>query len=125
MLLRETLDEFHIFLTFIVCALGQLPLHLVDALLETGVSGERLARLFAHGGIVLQTHDLRQITYRRIVGHGNHTGRRLLHAAEYFEHGRFAGSVLAHKSNAVTMVYHKTDVAEQWLYPEFDFKSFY
>ena len=112
MFLGELLYQLHVFLAVIVGTFRQLVVHLVQFLLQHGVACESLAGFLAHGGVVLQHHHLRQITYGRFIRNGHISGCGLLYAAQYFQHGGFPRSVLADKGYSVTSVDDEIHITE-------------
>ena len=62
-LFRVALHELHVVVAFVVGPFAELLVHTVDSLLEQRLVGERLACLFAHGGVVGEVHHLWQIAY--------------------------------------------------------------
>ena len=58
-------------------------------------------------------HDLRQVTYLKIVRNSYFTVCRALQSAYELQNGRLAGSVLTDKSNLVTLAYMKVYFIQQ------------
>ena len=110
---REPLYESHIVFCLVVSPLSHLALHVLESPAHPDGFGERLARLVAHGGVVLQLHHLRQIAHRGGVGYGDGAARRLLYAAQNLQQRRFAGTVLADKGYAVAVVDDERDMVVQ------------
>ena len=117
-LLRESLDESHIVIALVVGAFAKFTFHTVNALLHARGVAESFARLLLHGGIVGQLHHLRQIANGGVVRNAYHATRRLLLTTQNLQQRRLAGSVLAHKCNAVAVVHHEACLAEQRLHPK-------
>ena len=109
----ELLDQLGIALALVVGAVGHFLLQPLDALLHAGGVDEGFAGLFDDGGVVGEFHHLRQIAYGGVVGDGYSARGGFLLSAEYLEHGRFAGAVLAHERYAVAVVDDKTHVMEE------------
>ena len=114
-LLRETLHQGHVLGTLVVGALGHLLLQTVHAFLHPCYVGKGFPCLLAHGGVVLQYHDLGQIAYACVVGYADGAAGGLLLSAEYLEQRRLAGTVLAHQGYAVAVVHHEAGVGKQGL----------
>jgi len=109
----ELLDQLGIALALVVGAVGHLLLQPLDALFHAGGVDEGFAGLFDDGGVVGEFHHLGQIAYGGVVGDGYGARGGLLLSAEYLEHGRFAGTVLAHERYAVAVVDDETHVMEE------------
>ena len=121
MLGGEPVDQRHIVIALVVGAFGHLLLHTVKHFFLLDVSGEGLPRLFDHGSVVGELHHLWQIADLRVVRDRDGACGWLLKSAEYFEHGRFAGTVLTHEGNAVAIVHGKTDMVKQGFDAELHF----
>jgi len=111
--LGEPVHQCHVVLAFIIRPLGHLLLHLVELLLDLDMSREGLSCFLAHGSVILKLHHLWQIADRRAIRHRDGAGGGLLQTTEYFQHGGLSGTVLAHESDAITVVDDKTDIVEQ------------
>ena len=119
------LQQFHVALALVVGTLVYLFVKALYALFLSGSACKSLTCLLANGGLVLEVHNLWQVTHRSVVGNGDGSCRRLLLTAENFQHRRFPCSVLADKGNTVAVVDDETDAVEQRFCTKFYFKSFY
>ena len=120
MLLREPFYQRNIFVAVIIRAVGHLLLHLFQSGLHSHIIRKGLARFFPYGSVVLKFHHLRKISDRGVVGNGNDTVRRLLKAAEDFQHGGFPGTILPDERYSVAVVHDKADIDKQWFYTKFN-----
>ena len=102
-----------------IISLGKMN-DIVDFPFQSDTAGKGLSCLRPHGGVVLQSHHLRQIAYSGVGGYGHRACGGFLLAAEYFEECGLACAIFAHKGNAVALIDHKTDVVEQWLCAKFN-----
>ena len=107
------LHELHVVVALVVGALAHLALKLFDALPEPGNARKSLLGLLAHGGVVLQSHDLGQVANGRVGRHADVARRGLLLSAQYLQQGRLARPVLAHECYAVAGIDYETGVLEQ------------
>ena len=84
---RESLDQLEVVVALVIGALRQLAVERIDALPHLGDRRKRLARLIYHGGVVLQLHHLRQVTYCGVIGNSHHPIGGLLHTTKNLQHG--------------------------------------
>ena len=120
MFLRETFHELHVRVALIVGAGCHLLFHLLQLRLHLRAAGKSLAGLFKDGRVVGEFHDLGQIAYLTVIGDPDGTGCRFLQPADYLEHRRFAGAVLAHEGDTVMVVDDITDIMKQRSSAKFD-----
>ena len=121
MLGREFLYQRHIILTLIVGTLVELLLHTCNAVGHLLDIGKGLLGLLTHGGVVLQNHDLWQITNGTVAGHAHRTSRGFLHTTENLEHRGLTSTVLTNKGDTILVVDDKGGICKQGFYPEFNF----
>ena len=117
-LLCEPLNKSHIVIALVIGAFAKFTFHTVNALFHASSVAEGLARFLLYGGVIGQFHHLRQIANGGVVRNAYHATRRLLLTTQNLQQRRLAGSVLAHKCNAVAVVHHEACLAEQRLHPK-------
>ena len=84
--LCELLNKLQIVVALVVGALGKLPLHAVEALLQARGMSKSLTRFLKHCGVVGYLHHLRKISNGGLRGHCHHTIGGMLLTTEHLEH---------------------------------------
>ena len=106
---------YHLLITFrlVIRTLRQLSIQAIDLLLHLMDMLESAFRLLPNRTGIHQLHVLGQVSDRDLLRYANSSRSRRLQACEYFQHCRFARSVLAHQSDTVLLVYHKRNIIKK------------
>ena len=102
-----------VFFGFIVGAVGKLLIHPFKVCLkfENMLKGEFC--FLHHRADIRKDHDLRQIADCYIFGDGYHSAGRCLQTCQYFQHSRFARTILADQSDAVFFIDNIADIRKE------------
>ena len=124
-LMGEAVDKFMVIFAVVIGAFGKLPVHAFDVGLHLEDVFKGKFGFLHHRVIIAEDHHLGQVTDSTFTRNCNNAGSGLLQASQYFKHGRFARTILAHQGDTVFFVDNVRDVFEQRRGVEFHLQSFY
>ena len=92
----KIINQLCIIVGLVVCSGLQLPVHLLDLMLQIHDVGKSQRCFFAHRPHVGNLHHLRQVSDGGAIGHRDRSFITFVDARQYLEHGTFPGSVLSY-----------------------------